>query len=109
MAGELGTSPDSASLRGLGGAAMSLRPGTPQRLDSHVWETYKALPTNERAYTDYDFSIINDILVLAEQQAEDAAKKGKGTGDLTLQKVLIAYEKVLPRYQVKPQEDVYYY
>jgi hypothetical protein len=61
------------------------------------------------ALRSYDFSLIAEIIELAEQQALEAARQGKGTGEVTLQRLLLAYEVVLPRHNVKPEEDIYYY
>jgi hypothetical protein len=129
------------------------------RLDEHdstsaaAYETYRALPAAEHPYSEYDLTVIAEILTLAESQAYAAARKGKGgcardggrggrrgaggregvqrlrwgfwggtatsadapppplagTGALTLQRLLKSYEQVLPRHQVKPEEDIYYY
>ncbi len=111
--------------------ARECRAYQPVDTTAQVWETYKALPALERAYTDYDFALVAEILDLAERQAVDAARKGKGacvlckcpcgrgatlqrrplagTGEVTLQRLLLAYEVVLPRHNVRPEEDIYYY
>jgi protein SFI1 len=57
----------------------------------------------------YDFALVAEIIELAEHQAAQAARQGKGTGEVTLQRLLLAYEAVLPRHNVKPEEDIYYY
>ncbi len=35
--------------------------------------------------------------------------RAAGTGEITLQRLLKAYEVTLPKYQVKAEEDIYYY
>ncbi|GAX75802.1 hypothetical protein CEUSTIGMA_g3245.t1 [Chlamydomonas eustigma] len=77
--------------------------------DSKTMDTLMSLPGAEYLYSEYDLGIIAEILTTAEYNAQLLVKKGKGNGDITLQRLLKAYEVVLPKYQVKPQEDIYYY
>ncbi|MEW5316572.1 MAG: hypothetical protein WDW38_007939 [Sanguina aurantia] len=76
---------------------------------STAYETYRALPSTGQVYSDYDLGIIADILRSAEGSAGHAAFVGAGTGEVTLQRLLKSYEQVLPRYNVRPDEDIYYY
>jgi len=41
-------------------------------------ETYHALPAPERAYTEYDYGIVAEIIQFAELRAQEEARKGKG-------------------------------
>lgn len=116
-----------------------------------TYETFKALPSPQQPYTQYDFSILADIIRTAESNAARARLKGTGmrscvfaknaalyrnrhrvhsaakqtvlgyqqslpctitiagSGLMTLQVVLKAYEAVLPKYGVSPDHDTYYY
>ena len=46
--------------------------------DNPTLETYRALPAAEHPYSNYDMSVIAEILTLAEHQAQEAYRKGKG-------------------------------
>lgn len=84
--------------------------------DAAAHATYNALPESVEPYSDYDISILSEILTHAESgtHAEpnaiaQARRGGKGTGEITLQRLLKSYESVLPKYQVNPHEDIFYY
>lgn len=69
----------------------------------------KLLPAADGPYSDYDLCIIEQIILLAEQICQQDYIAGRGGKDLTLAKLLQAYEVVLPTHGVVPAEDVYYY
>lgn len=117
-----------------------------------TYETFKALPSPQQPYTQYDFSIMADTIRTAESNAARARLKGTGadhtdcclrrfwretnlgqgplsgmgyrltrpalphntlllagSGLVTLQTVLKAYEAVLPKYGISPDQDTFYY
>jgi len=71
--------------------------------------TLKLLPAADGPYSDYDLCIIEQIILLAEQICQQDYIAGRSGKDLTLAKLLQAYEVVLPKHGVVPAEDVYYY
>ncbi|KAG2450986.1 hypothetical protein HYH02_004258 [Chlamydomonas schloesseri] len=80
-----------------------------QGKDLTAYETYRALPSPTRPYSSYDYAVVAEIIRAAEVTVAKAHKKGLGSGIVTLQSVLQAYEHVLPRHGVKADEDTYYY
>ncbi|PNW78263.1 hypothetical protein CHLRE_09g404500v5 [Chlamydomonas reinhardtii] len=80
-----------------------------QGKDLTAYETYRALPSPTRPYSGYDYAVVAEIIRAAEVTVDKAHKKGLGSGIVTLQSVLQAYEHVLPRHGVKADEDTYYY
>lgn len=46
--------------------------------DGVLRRTYQALPAAEAPFTEYDYSILYEIIQLAEYQAQDDARKGAG-------------------------------
>ncbi|KAG1659453.1 hypothetical protein FOA52_007923 [Chlamydomonas sp. UWO 241] len=93
--GSPGRPPGASSIGGMGASAMQ--------------ETYNALPPADRPFSDYDFQLVAEIIQGAEADALALERQGKGIGEVTLQRLLKAYERVLPKYQVLPEEDIYYY
>lgn len=78
---------------------------TPAYLAS--FETLRALP--EVPYSEYDLSIIHEILHLAEATVQREYAAGRGSNLITLVKVLHAYEIVLQEHGIVASEDVHYY
>eukprot|EP00232_Nephroselmis_pyriformis_P015575 CAMPEP_0182898000 /NCGR_PEP_ID=MMETSP0034_2-20130328/27229_1 /TAXON_ID=156128 /ORGANISM="Nephroselmis pyriformis, Strain CCMP717" /LENGTH=137 /DNA_ID=CAMNT_0025031947 /DNA_START=130 /DNA_END=539 /DNA_ORIENTATION=- len=68
------------------------------------YETFKALPPPSEPYAQYDVDIMAEILRTAESTAER-----EGTDELTLLKLLKAYEAVLRKHGIAPAEDTFYY
>lgn len=66
-------------------------------------------PGADGPYSDYDLSIIEEILKLAEASTKADYCRGKSSAVITLVKLLKAYEAVLPRHSIVPEEDIYYY
>jgi hypothetical protein len=71
-------------------------------------ETLNVLPASG-PYSDYDLSIVAEIVRLAEETAQQDYAAGRGSSEVTLVRLLQAYEVVLPAHGVVPAEDVYYY
>eukprot|EP00775_Hariotina_reticulata_P009297 gene9297-9462_t len=71
--------------------------------------TLKLLPAADGPYSDYDLSVIEQIILLAEQICQQDYSAGRSGKELTLAKLLQAYEVVLPKHGVVPGEDVFYY
>ncbi len=49
-----------------------------QDVDRITLETLAALPALDRPYSDYDYALLAEILTLAELEALDASRQGKG-------------------------------
>jgi hypothetical protein len=71
-------------------------------------ETVNVLPASG-PYSDYDLSIVAEIVRLAEETAQQDYAAGRGSREVTLVRLLQAYEVVLPAHGVVPAEDVFYY
>lgn len=71
-------------------------------------ETVNVLPASG-SYSDYDLSIVAEIVRLAEETAQQDYAVGRGSSEVTLVRLLQAYEVVLPAHGVVPAEDVFYY
>jgi hypothetical protein len=71
-------------------------------------ETVDVLPASG-PYSDYDLSIVGEIVRLAEETAQQDYAAGRGSSEVTLVRLLQAYEAVLPAHGVVPAEDVFYY
>ncbi len=71
--------------------------------------TLSVLPHAIEPYSEYDLVILQEILQLAEARAAKEYASGRGSKELTLPKLLKAYEVVLPRHSIAPQEDIHYY
>ncbi|GLI66402.1 hypothetical protein VaNZ11_010163, partial [Volvox africanus] len=77
--------------------------------DNTAYETYCALPSPPKPYSSYDYAIIAEVIRDADAAVAKAYKKGTGSGIVTLQCILKAYEHVLSRHGIKSEEDTYYY
>lgn len=71
-------------------------------------ETVNVLPANE-PYSEYDLAIIAEIVRLAEETTQQDYQAGSGSKEITLVRLLQAYDVVLPAHGVVPKEDVFYY
>ncbi|EFJ51807.1 hypothetical protein VOLCADRAFT_87353 [Volvox carteri f. nagariensis] len=77
--------------------------------DNTTYDTFCALPSPPRPYCAYDYAVIAEIIKHADTAVARAYRKGTGSGLVTLQSILQAYEHILPRHGIKPDEDTYYY
>lgn len=62
----------------------------------------------EGPFSEEDLLIIKQILSTAEKEAISDAQQGHG-GQVTLSRLLHAYESVLPQHGLLPAEDLHYY
>jgi hypothetical protein len=89
-----------------------LSPTLPQDALQSTLGTQQQLSPEDAAhpvYSDADLSLVREILLLTEARVLDQYQRGAGSSEVTLAKLLKAYDKVLPLHGIQPQEDVFYY